>query len=108
MLEAGYRSTFIRPLRQRWLAALPWAEERRSEPIELCRRRFGYQPARFRWRGVVYRVARIERVWEETARRGRAARRYFIVQCGPGERFTLFQDLAIGAWRLRTSPLRAR
>lgn len=100
MLELGYCSVMTRPQRRSWLALFPWRREHPIEPVELCARRFGYQPARFRWRGMLYRVACIERVWEETARRDHAARRYFAVRCGNNQEYMLFQDLQIGTWHL--------
>lgn len=87
------RSPWIRLVRLSW-----WIG--RVEPVELHAQRFGYQPRCFRWRGMLYRVYRIERVWEQSTRGNRAARRYFIVRCADEQRYTLFQDLTIGTWHM--------
>lgn len=90
-------------------SSLPWQRRfrmpynplsRRIEPVELCTRRFAYQPWRFRWRGQLYRVQQIQRVWERAERRYRPARRYFAVVCGNEGTYTLFQDLQVGTWHL--------
>lgn len=90
---------FERPGWNRW-AFWPWRQRVREEPVELAGRRFFYQPRCFRWRGMVYRIARIEAVWEQLARRNQAARRYFAVRCNNNQHYTLFQDLDLGTWYL--------
>ncbi len=103
MLELGSYPTVLRP-RWNWWDKVPWRAERNVEPVELCARRFGYQPSLFRWRGALHRVARIERVWEQAAQRRQAARRYFTVRCNDAQCYTLFQDLQIGTWHLVQAP----
>src|SRR5262249_16743770 len=71
---------------------------RRAELVELCARRFAYQPQRFRWHGLLHTVRTIERVWERGGSRKRSPRRYFSVTCHNDQRYTLFQDLQLGAW----------
>lgn len=81
-----------------WRVTFPWIRQCRVEAVEVCARRFFYQPLCFRRRGVVHRVYRIERVWERTARPHQSARRYFTVCCEDGQRYTLFHDLEINTW----------
>ena len=71
-----------------------------AEPVAMCDQRYGYGPWRFRHRGTLYRVCRVESVRVEAARRGRAARRYFTVRCADGASHTLFQDLRAGTWHI--------
>jgi|GEM_PF-1064959 len=80
-----------------WLSALRRAGERAIEPVEICGQRFGFLPARFRHRGELRHVRRVERSWDEA---GRAPRRYFSVRCADGSGWTLFQDLRAGTWHL--------
>ena len=69
------------------------------EPVDLLDQRFNFLPRSFRWRGDLWRVRSVERVWEQS--RGRqAARRYFEVTCGPGSSHILFQDLRMGTWHV--------
>lgn len=69
----------------------------RSEPVSVSKRRYGYAPWRFRHRGDLYRVCRVEVVRD---RGGQVPRRYFRLLCADGERYTLFQDLRVGTWHL--------
>lgn len=78
-----------------WLSALGRA--RSEEPVELCEQRFGFIPARFRHRGELRHVRRVERSWDKA---GRAPRRYFAVCCADGSTRTLFQDLLAGTWHM--------
>jgi hypothetical protein len=83
------------PLRR--LASAGWAPGCRAEPIAVCAQRYGYAPWRFRWRGDLYRVCRVELVRDEG---GRAPRRCFEVLCADGCRYRLVQDLRAGTWHL--------
>ncbi|NNJ13564.1 hypothetical protein EKD04_024880 [Chloroflexales bacterium ZM16-3] len=69
----------------------------RAEPIAVCGQRYGYAPWRFRHRGDLHRVYRIEAVHDKG---GRSPRRYFMVLCADGTSRTLFQDLRAGTWHL--------
>ncbi|MBX0331396.1 hypothetical protein K2Z83_27470 [Oscillochloris sp. ZM17-4] len=69
----------------------------RAEPIDVCGQRYGYAPWRFRYRGDLYRVYRVESVRDEG---GLLPRRYFMVRCADGTGRTLFQDLRAGTWHL--------
>ncbi|NTU78802.1 MAG: hypothetical protein HGA45_05270 [Chloroflexales bacterium] len=81
----------------RWLGRL---RRPLAAPIELCAQRYGFLPVRFRHRGALHRVARIERIWEERGRGARADRRYFVVSCADTRRCTLFQELRAGTWHV--------
>jgi hypothetical protein len=70
------------------------------EPVEMCAQRFAYQPLRFRWRGLSYRVCHIEQVWERPEQPYRSARRYFSVRCHNQASYTLFHDLQAGTWHM--------
>ena len=72
----------------------------RFEPVDLLDQRFNFLPRSFRWRGDLWRVRSIERVWEQPRAGLRPSRRYFEVTCGPGGRYILFQDLQIGTWHV--------
>jgi len=72
----------------------------RVEPIDLLDQRFNFLPRSFRWRGDLWRVRSIVRVWEQPCGGLRPARRYFEVTCGPGSCHILFQDLRIGTWHV--------
>ncbi len=99
MLQTARHAIRVDRPRWTWLARLrQWQPP--IEPVELWAQRFGYQPRRFRWRGMFYRVYRIEQVWEQAARRDQAARRYFTVRCNDARQYTLFQDLALGTWHM--------
>ena len=93
------------PLRARqglvgWLRAGLACFARRVEPVDLLDQRFNFLPRSFRWRGDLWRVRSIERVWEQSHSGLRPSRRYFEVICGQGSRYTLFQDLRIGTWHV--------
>jgi len=83
-----------------WLRARLEALTRRVEPVDLLDQRFNFLPRSFRWRGDLWRVRSIERVWEQPCARWRPSRRYFEVTCGPGSCHVLFQDLRIGTWHV--------
>ena len=72
----------------------------RVEPVDLLEQRFNFLPRSFRWRGDLWRVRAIVRVWEQPRAGLRPARRYFEVTCGPGSCHILFQDLQIGTWHV--------
>jgi hypothetical protein len=72
----------------------------RVEPVDLLDQRFNFLPRSFRWRGDLWRVRSIVRVWEQPRAGMRPSRRYFEVTCGPGGRHILFQDLQIGTWHV--------
>jgi hypothetical protein len=72
----------------------------RVEPVDLLDQRFNFLPRSFRWRGDLWRVRAIVRVWEQPCGGWRPARRYFEVTCGPGSCHILFQDLRIGTWHV--------
>ena len=72
----------------------------RVEPVDLLDQRFNFLPRSFRWRGDLWRVRSIVRVWEQPCGGLRPARRYFEVTCGPGSCHILFQDLQIGTWHV--------
>ena len=72
----------------------------RAEPIELLDQRFNFLPQRFRWRGSLWRVRAVARVWEQPQAGLQPARRYFEVICGPSQRYVLFQDVQIGTWHV--------
>jgi hypothetical protein len=72
----------------------------RVEPIDLLDQRFNFLPRSFRWRGDLWRVRSIVRVWEQPHFGWRPSRRYFEVICGPGSCHILFQDLRIGTWHV--------
>ena len=83
-----------------WLRARLEELTRRVEPVDLLDQRFNFLPRSFRWRGDLWRVRSIERVWEQPCARRRPSRRYFEVTCGPGSCHVLFQDLRIGTWHV--------
>ncbi len=72
-------------------------KSRRDEPVCLIRKRFGFLPEAFTWRGRRYDVERVERSWALACNRGRAGRRYFRVRCSRGT-FDLYHDLQANAW----------
>jgi hypothetical protein len=74
---------------------------RYREPVEMIRRRYGYFPEVFRWRGRRFTLDTVEdswlaphRPWQRTP-----ARRFFRASGGDGE-FELYQDLRAGTWHL--------
>ena len=72
----------------------------RVEPVDLLDQRFNFLPRSFRWRGDLWRVRSIVRVWEQQHGGLRPSRRYFEVTCGPNSHYILFQDLRIGTWHV--------
>jgi hypothetical protein len=69
--------------------------------VELSAQRYNFLPYCFRHQGLLHRVARVERIWEERGRGLRADRRYFAVRCADARRCTLFQDLRAGTWHVQ-------
>ncbi len=75
---------------------------KRTEPIQMKARRFGYFPDRFQWHGRDYHVSRVERCWTVRTRRwgGRVERLCFRVHCGDGV-FDIHQDLLGNTWHIQ-------
>ena len=75
---------------------------RGAEPIEMRKRRHGYFPKLFVWRGHQYEVQAVERCWT-VSRRGlgnRVERHCFRVRCSEGT-FELYQDALHNTWHLQ-------
>lgn len=90
------------PLPWRWLERF---RRPAAEPVELSAQRFNYLPARFRHRGELHHIARVERIWEERGRGSLlsgalADRRCFVVSCADTRRCTLIQELRAGTWHV--------
>ena len=83
-----------------WIRASLAALTFRVEPVDLLDQRFNFLPRSFRWRGDLWRVRSIVRMWEQPRAGWRPSRRYFEVTCGPGSCHILFQDLQIGTWHV--------
>ena len=83
-----------------WIRATLAELTSRVEPVDLLDQRFNFLPRSFRWRGDLWRVRSIERVWEQPRGGWRPARRYFEVTCGLDTSHILFQDLRIGTWHV--------
>jgi len=73
---------------------------RRPEPVEMLDQRFNFLPRSFRWRGDVWRVRSIARVWDRPSTALLPPRRYFEVNCGQRDSYILVQDLRIDVWYL--------
>jgi hypothetical protein len=73
----------------------------RAEAVRVERKRFGFSPEVFVWRGQRYDVRRVERCWTESRGAGprRVERRYFRVRCDRGT-FKLCHDLVANIWRI--------
>jgi hypothetical protein len=78
--------------------------QRRAAPLTMLRLQYNYLPARFMYGGAEQRVQRVERSWEEAGRFGKAARRYFRIQCINGRCYTIAQNLRAGTWQLVDAP----
>ena len=72
---------------------------RRPEPVEMVEERFNFLPRTFRWRGDIWRVRSVVRIWDQPRAGIRPPRRYFEVTCGQGS-FILIHDLHVGIWHL--------
>jgi hypothetical protein len=66
------------------------------------RRRHGYFPHLFVWRGKEYQVQAVERCWTISRRRrgGQVEGHCFRVRCREGT-FDLFQDARAGTWHMQ-------
>ncbi len=78
---------------------------RGPEKIHMDKRRFGYFPKRFFWRGHRYDVEAVERCWTVTGRWQKVQRLCFRVRCITpkgygGGTFELYQDLDKNSWHL--------
>lgn len=74
---------------------------RKSEPVLLVAKTYGYFPASFRWRGRRFDVIAIEKCWTVS---GVAVRRLFSVRCQAG-RFELQQTVDGDHWQVTRWPL---
>lgn len=68
--------------------------------VELCELRYGFLPARFRQNGVLYRVVRIEQIWEKPGGLFQADQRCFALCCVNDLHCTLVQELHTGTWQV--------
>ena len=78
---------------------------RGSEKIYMDKKRFGYFPQRFTWRGHRYDVEAVERCWTVMGRLQKSSRLCFRVRCVTpkgygGGTFELYQDLKSDSWHL--------
>jgi hypothetical protein len=88
---------------------------KREEPVCLERKRYGFLPDAFVWRGCRYEVRHVERSWTvaQGSGAGRVERRYFRVRCDHGT-VDLYHDLLANTWGMsagagrRPSPIRLR
>ncbi|HDQ72908.1 MAG TPA: hypothetical protein ENN19_12550 [Chloroflexi bacterium] len=80
-----------------------------AEAIELQKRRHGYFPQVFVWRGDRYDVQAVERCWTIKRRgwRGEVAQHRFRVRCAYGppdkrcvEVFEIYQDVHYNTWHI--------
>lgn len=83
-----------------WLRSALRAITVQAEPVEVVEQRFNFLPQRFRWRGNLWCVRLVVRVWEQQHRAGAPPRRYYEVVCQGGGNYVLFQDLQVGTWHL--------
>jgi len=83
---------------------------RGAEPIEMRKRRHGYFPKTFVWRGHRYDVYAVERCWtvSRRGRDGRVERHCFRVRCSFGSAqdrregtFEVYQDVRHNTWHLQ-------
>ena len=95
----------IRVLRQHHLierlSSLLSARVGWSEPVELIEQHFNFLPRIFRWRGSLWYVRRVVKVWDYAGSGWQPSRRYFQVICQEDRSYVLFQDLSIGTWHVR-------
>lgn len=73
-----------------------------DEPVRLERRRYGFLPEVFVWRGQRHDIRQIESIWTvaQGGGAGRRERRYFRVRCDGGT-FDLYHDLLANTWGVR-------
>jgi hypothetical protein len=69
--------------------------------VQMRRRRHGYFPHVFVWRGREYRVQSVERCWTSSRRKrgNKVEGHFFRVRCPEGT-FELFQDAQAGTWHM--------
>ena len=95
---------------------------RGHEKIRMDKKRFGYFPHRFTWRGRRYDVEHVERCWTVSRKRlgNKVDRQCFRVRCAavngrgikssrgvPEGTFDLYQDLNTSVWHLERVVSRA-
>jgi hypothetical protein len=75
--------------------------ERGYEAVQVHRKRYGYFPEGFMWRGRRYCVSKVEKSWTHCRRNGigRMKVRSFRVRCAEGI-FDLHHDLGNNIWHL--------
>ena len=75
---------------------------RRAEPIEMRKRRHGYFPKLFVWRGKQYDVHAVERCWTVSRRNmgNKVERHCFRVRCREGT-FEVYQDVRHNTWHMQ-------
>jgi hypothetical protein len=77
---------------------------RAAHAIEVVEKRYSYFPKRFRWRGKLFDVVGVGRVWCETRQwPQRRQRRLYDVLTSIG-RFELCHDLLHDVWTIRRAP----
>jgi hypothetical protein len=74
---------------------------RYREPVEMIRRRHGYFPEVFRWRGRRFHMDSVEDSWLAPRRpwQREPVRRFFRASGADGK-FELYHDLTTGTWHL--------
>lgn len=84
---------------------------RGHEKIQMNRKRFGYFPQQFTWRGACYDVQAVERCWT-ISRRNKVKRLFFRVRCAPVSQepgllsragvdtYELYRDLNTNTWHM--------
>ena len=70
----------------------------KHEPIRMNRKRFGYFPRTFIWRGHEYHVEAVDRCWT-TGNKRTMQRHCFQVRCLEGK-FEVYQDLEHNTWHI--------
>ena len=95
---------------------------RGHEKIRMDKKRFGYFPHRFTWRGCRYDVQHVERCWTVSRKRlgNKVDRQCFRVRCAAADgrdngssqsmsqsTFDLYQDLNTSVWHLERIVARA-
>ena len=80
-----------------------------DEAVLVERKRFGFSPEVFVWRGNRFEVRRVERWWTHSRRHAgqQLKRRYYRVHCDAGI-FELYQDLVANSWHLARAPRSGR
>jgi len=77
------------------------------EQIMVVKKRFGYFPQTFLWRGKTFEVLATEKCQTELKRSlfNRVERHHFRVNCAEGT-FELFQDILNNTWHIKQSRTR--